>query len=148
MHRRDNTTQEEYVEKLSKRTELPFIPLFIEGKLGEEEVKQQIEIMLNVGHETTGSTTAYVILMLAMHQNIQKQVFAELQSVFDSQDEETTYEHIQKMQILDRVIKETMRLFPVGPVLERIATGDVPISNCVLPKSSCIIISFFTLHRV
>lgn len=127
---------------------MPFIPLFIEGKLGEEEVKQQIEIMLNVGHETTGSSTAYIILMLAMHPNIQEQVFAELQSVFDSQDEETTFEHMQKMQLLDRVIKETMRLFPVGPVLERIATADIPISNCVLPKNSCIIISFFTLHRV
>ncbi|XP_055297855.1 cytochrome P450 4C1-like [Sitodiplosis mosellana] len=147
MSRSDNTTQEEYIEKISKRAELPFIPLFIEGKLSEEVVKQQIEIMLNVGHETTGSTTAYVILMLAMHLNIQDQVLDELRSIFDTQDEETTYEHIQKMHLLDRVIKETMRLFPVGPFLERISTADVPISNCVLPKSTVILICFYTLHR-
>lgn len=144
MSREDSTTHDNF----PKKAELPFISLFIEGKLSEDVLKQQIEIMLDVGHETTGTTTAYVILMLAIHQKIQEQVFNEIYSIFDTQDEETTYEHIQKLHLLDRVIKETLRLCPVAPFSDRFTTADVPISNCVLPKNTFILMSYFTLHRV
>lgn len=133
---------------LPKKTELPFISLFIEGQISEDMLKQQIEIMLEVGHETTGTTSAYVILMLAMYPNIQEQVLDELHSVFDTQDEEITYEHIQKLHLLDRVIKETMRLIPIGPFIERVCTADVPITSYILPKNTFILICFYTLHRV
>lgn len=128
--------------------EHPFIGSYIQGKFSEDLMKQQIETMLNGGFETSGRAIAYVILMLAIHPNIQEQVFAELRSVFDTPDEETTYEHLQKLPLLDRVIKETMRLFPVAPFIERVSSAEVPISNCVLPKNTYISISFFTLHRV
>lgn len=144
MSREDDAANDNF----PKKSELAFISLFIEGKLSEDVLKQQIEIMLDVGHETTGTTTAYVILMLAIHQKIQEQVLNEIHSTFDTQDEETTYEHIQKLHLLDRVIKETLRLCPVAPFSDRIATADVPISNCVLPKNTFILISYFTLHRV
>ena len=133
---------------ITVRNENPFIGPYIEGKFSEDVLKQQIESILIAAFDSTGSTTAYAILMLAMHPNIQEQVFDELHSVFDAQDEETTYEHIQKMHLLDRVIKETMRLFPFGPFIERVSTAEVAISNCSLPKNTNISLSIFTLHRV
>lgn len=144
----NNNTQKENVEKLSGGPQLPIIPLFVEGKLGEEMVKQQIEIILLAGHDTTATTAVHTILMLAIHPQIQEQLVDELHSVFDAQDEATTYEHMQKLHHLDRVIKETMRLFPVAPFIERTATADVPISNCILPKNSLIPLSFYTMHRI
>lgn len=100
------------VHHISTGPQLPIIPLFIEGKLNEEMVKSQIEILLLAGFDTTSTTLSYVTLMLAIHPHIQDQVFDELHSIYQTQDEETTYEHILKMNVLDRVIKETMRLFP------------------------------------
>ncbi|XP_031632678.1 uncharacterized protein LOC116346652 [Contarinia nasturtii] len=132
---------------LSKGPHMPLIELFIEGKLSEEMVKQQIEIIIMAGFDTTATTTAYVTLMLAMHPHIQDQVFKESQMIFKAQNEDITYEHIQKMNILDRVIKETMRLFPVAALTSRVSTNEVSISNCVLPKDTVFEVAIYTLHR-
>lgn len=83
-----------------------------------------------------------------MYPDIQEKVFEELRSVFESQDEEMSYEHIQKLPYLDRVIKEGMRVLPVVPFMMRTATADTQISNCVIPKEAFILMSIFNLHRV
>lgn len=127
---------------------LSIIPLYFKGRLSEEMLKQQIETFLMAGYETTASTISYTILLLAMHPHIQEEVFHELLSAYDTQCEETTNEHINKLNLLDRVIKESMRLFPVGSIIERTSTADVPLKSCVLPKNTVILMSFFTMHRV
>lgn len=124
------------------------MPPCIEGQFSEEMVKQQIDVLLIAGHETTASTIAYVILMLAMHPNIQEQVFDELRSKYDSPDQETTYEKMQSLHLLDRVIKETTRLFPVVFGFSRTPAVDIPLKNCVIPKGVSIILPVYTAHRV
>lgn len=81
--------------------------MLVEGKMTEKMVKEQIGDFMIAGFETTSSTISYAILALAMNPNIQEDVFNELKSVYDTQNEDTTYEHIQKLHILERVIKET-----------------------------------------
>lgn len=127
---------------------MPIIPLYFKGRLSEEILKQQIETFLMAGYETTASTISFTILLLAMHPHIQDEVFLELLSVYDTQNEETTNEHIQKLHRLNRVIKESMRLLPVGSIIERTATADIPLRNCILPKNTIILMSFYTMHRV
>lgn len=132
----------------NKTTFLPFISLFLEGKLDEDLVKDQLETLLIAGYEPTTSTIANTILILAMHPSIQDQVFDELRSIYESPNGETTYEHIQKMHLLNRVINEVLRLCPPAHYLERSSTVDIPISNCVIPKGTMFLTMFYTLHRV
>lgn len=144
----NNNILQDVVAKQSTKSKLPIIPMLYEGKLSEEMVKQQIEILLMAGYDTTATTISYAILMLAMHPKIQEETFKELRSVYSTQDEDTTYDHIQKLNILDRVLKETMRLFPIAAQIGRFATADIPVSKCVIPKGSTITITIFTMHRV
>lgn len=130
------------------KSDCPLIPLYVKGELSEELVKQQIDVLLVAGHETTASTIAYAILMLAMHPNIQEQVFNELHSIYETQSQETNYEVMQKCELLDRVIKETMRLFPVVFAFLRTPTADIPLKSCVIPKGVTIAVPIYTLHRV
>lgn len=83
-----------------------------------------------------------------MHPDVQDKVYDELHEVFDEQDEIMTYEHIQRLTYLDRVIKEGLRLLPVVPFIMRTATADTQISNCIVPKDAFILMSLFNLHRV
>lgn len=131
-----------------KKTEFPLISLCADGKINEELVKQNIDILFIGGHETTASTIAYAILMLAMHPNIQDQVYDELHSMYDTQDQETTYELMPKFEILNRVIKETLRLFPSVYFFSRTSAVDVPLSSCIIPKGSTIGLPIYTMHRV
>ncbi|KAG5681624.1 hypothetical protein PVAND_011040 [Polypedilum vanderplanki] len=55
-------------------------------------------------------------MLLATHQEIQDRVAAEIKEVFYSDDIEISYDNIVKLEYLERVIKESLRLCPVVPV--------------------------------
>lgn len=129
-------------------TDFPLMPLCVEGQFSEEMVKQQIDVLLIGGHETTASTMAYAILMLAMHPNVQEQLFNELRSKYDTQGQETTYEKMLSLPLLDRVVKETMRLFPSIFSFSRTPAADISLKNFIIPKGITVILSVYTLHRV
>lgn len=66
--------------------------------------------------------------MLAMHQDIQDRIVCELSEVYQSATSTSTTESISKLDYMEKVIKETMRLLPVGPFLGRQCLGDTQLS--------------------
>lgn len=66
--------------------------------------------------------------MLAIHQDVQEKAFQEIKSAHSSQYSETDTEVMTKLNYLEMVIRETMRIFPVGPYLARECMEDVQIS--------------------
>lgn len=79
-----------------------------------------------------------ILLMLAMHQEVQKKVFQEICEIFEGRDVEVDNEIIGKLKYLDLVVKETMRLFPVAPIIGRKVTEDLQLdgdSTKLLPNS-------------
>lgn len=65
-----------------------------------------------------------------MHPDIQEQLYKEQQTIFGNVSREFNLEDLAGMVLLERVIKETMRLFPAGPLVSRAAAADVPL--CML----------------
>lgn len=55
--------------------------LFYTGKFPDQLVKEQIETVLIAGNETSALTLSYTILLLAMHPDIQDQLYDELRLV-------------------------------------------------------------------
>ncbi|XP_071579411.1 cytochrome P450 4g15-like [Temnothorax nylanderi] len=51
------------------------------------------------------------------------------------------------MHYLERVIKETMRIFPVVPIIARQVTEDLKIGKVILPKGTNIFIPIIKMHR-
>lgn len=64
-----------------------------------------------------------------MHQDVQEKVYKEILEVFNGQDVEVDTENINKLKYLELVIKETMRLFPVAPVIGRKLTADIELDG-------------------
>lgn len=73
------------------------------------------------GFETSALITSYCVLMLAMHKDIQQQVYEEIVQHYgrDTRQPTVVYEDLNKLEFLDRVLKETLRLFPVVPYFAR-----------------------------
>lgn len=124
------------------------LELFFTGKLDDKIIRDQVETIVIAGNETTALSLSYITLLLAMYPDVQEKVYDEVHSVFETQDEEITYEHIQRLPYLDRVIKEGMRILPVVPFMMRTATADTQITDCTIPKEAFILMSIFNLHRV
>lgn len=93
-------------------------------------------------------TSSWTLYMLGLHQDIQDRVRAELDNLMTEdrgkdyrgnyricpQDcqlagklflTDVTLEHIKEMKYLDRVIKETLRMWPSAPFISREMTEDL-----------------------
>ncbi|KAG4069559.1 hypothetical protein HA402_006925 [Bradysia odoriphaga] len=103
--------------------------------------------MLVAGNDTTALTMSHIILMLAMHPEVQEKAFQEIKDCHETQTSLTDAEIMAKLVYLEMCVKESMRLFPVGPFMGRQTTEDVKLSNCTVPKGTMLILSCHHLHR-
>ncbi|KIY51555.1 cytochrome P450 [Fistulina hepatica ATCC 64428] len=90
---------------------------------------ENISTFIMVGHETTSCSVIFTLLELARNQEIQAKLRKELQAASD-----VTYNTLSKLEYLDAVTKEGLRLHPASPRTDRIATEDD-----VLPQSKPIV---------
>lgn len=96
----------------------------------EQMTTEETQAILIAGADATALTLGYVLILLAMHQKTQTQVFAELDFVFGDSERDVTVEDLQHLPLLERVIKETLRLFPVAPIVGRHLYEDLAIGGC------------------
>lgn len=81
------------------------------------------------GLDTLSAAIPSVVLLIAMHPDVQEEIIKELDSVFSSVDEEVTDDNIDKLEYLDMVIKETLRIWPVVPFNTRKSVNQMTIGN-------------------
>ena len=113
----------------------------------DEEIHDHIYTFVAAGYETTASQTAFTLLLLAMHQEVQEKVFHEIFAAFPLNDEKISREKLESLQYLDMVIKESMRLLPPVPLIGRETLDELELSDLVVPKGVTLLINFFNLHR-
>jgi cytochrome P450 len=77
------------------------------------------------GHETSSTNMSWVMLRLANHLDVQKKVQEELDSIFGSDKTRTiTQNDVRKMDYLEMVIKETLRINPCIPTIFRLLKDE------------------------
>ncbi|KAI4473697.1 hypothetical protein M0804_015224 [Polistes exclamans] len=128
-----------------------FISLNEKGEISEQDIRDEINTIVITGSETTAGTLKFLFLMLASYPDIQQLAYDELYNIYGSSDTNEvpiTLEDINKMKYLERVIKETLRLFPAVPFIARTLSSDTEVDeNLVIPKNCTVAFSMFTLHR-
>nr|XP_043067633.1 probable cytochrome P450 313a2 [Drosophila bipectinata] len=123
--------------------------LYRNGEITLDEVKGESCNMVLAAFETTALTLNHLLIVLAMFPQYQELLFEELKEIFPAGgDLEVEYEDVQKLVYLDRVLNETLRLFPPIPISIRDAKEDLRLSNGVLiPKGVILCIDIFNIHR-
>lgn len=137
--------------------------------LDEQWVINEVDTIIFGGSETSALTLSNMLLMLAMHEDIQQKVYQEIVDVIGESDPfiPVKVEHITQLNYTEMVIKETMRLFPLGLFIGRSTTAPVKICNDVkstkikqteqipkffsanttIPPGATIACDIFTVHR-
>lgn len=84
-----------------------------------ENAAAQAFIFLTAGFETSASTLTFALYELAINPDLQNDLQRELDSVLQKHNEELTYDALQNMDLLDRVISGTKFGFKVCMVERR-----------------------------
>lgn len=92
------------------------------------------------GHDTTTAGICWALYLLGHNPKIQDEVFEELQNIFsDDPNRKITMKDLNEMKLLERVIKETLRLYPSVPFISRYLEEDIQLGK---PNS---VNNFFTI---
>ncbi|XP_050538613.1 cytochrome P450 4C1-like [Daktulosphaira vitifoliae] len=118
------------------------------ANFSNEEIRDEVVTMMIGGSETSAITNCFCILMLAIHQDIQDKVYDEIYQEMGDGDQTVTIEDTVKFVYLEQCIKETLRLYPVGPIILRRLQDDVKITNYSIPKGTTVIIPPIATHHL
>ncbi|KZT68370.1 cytochrome P450 [Daedalea quercina L-15889] len=99
-----------------------------EDRLADEEVISQMSLFIVGGLDTTASALSRVLMLLAEDPQRQQKLRQEL---LDSRAADgLPYDELNRLPFLDAVVRETLRLYPPGTIIFRMADKDT-----VLPLS-------------
>ncbi|CAH2000113.1 unnamed protein product [Acanthoscelides obtectus] len=112
----------------------------------DERAMSEIILFLIAGNETSSATLMYACLLLAMHPDIQEKLYHDVVSICGL-DDPITLEKLPKIDYAERIIKETLRLFPSAPIIGRYTQGDLDIGGRVIPKHSTVYLHIVYTHR-
>lgn len=91
--------------------------------------------------DTTSLGISFAVLMLAMHPKYQEKVYEEMLTVMPDPNMNLTHDDLTKLKFTDLCIRETLRLFPIVPIIGRYSTKPLKLSNgIVVPENVPIMI--------
>lgn len=118
-----------------------------DGKhIAEEELIQLVHSFIAAGHETSGAFLQWTLYYLATHPDIQQALRDEVHIVMGD-DQDVSYEHYQNMPIMDKVLKESLRLRPPIPIMLRSTSEDVLLEGYAVKKDTPILIMLGALQK-
>ncbi|BES99145.1 cytochrome P450 [Nesidiocoris tenuis] len=118
------------------------------GSWTEDDVHEEVNSVLFAGHDTSSGTSVYALWILGHHPEIQEKAYEELYEIFGEDDREVMMEDLQKMIYLEKIIKETLRILPIVPVIMRQLSQDLHLAGKPsIPAGANVLISPFLLHR-
>ena len=139
---------------VGEKRRLAFLDLMIETahvtkQLSDTEIKEQVDTIMFEGHDTTAAGSSFVLCMLGVHQDIQARVMAEQKEIFKGSDRDPTFNDTIEMKYLERVILETLRMYPPVPIIARKINQDLQLvsQNLVIPSGTTVIIGTYKMHR-
>jgi cytochrome P450 len=113
--------------------------------LSDEQIRDEAITLITAGHETTAVSLTYTTYLLAQHPEAERRLVAELDAALDG--ERPTMGDLPDLQFTERVVKESMRLYPPVPGIVREAAEDDRISGYPIPEGSKLFMNQWVVHR-
>jgi cytochrome P450 len=113
--------------------------------MSDDQLVDNLLTLLEAGHETTARALTWTLYLLARAPEWQERVRAEVATVAGK--DPITAAHVERFGVAERVIKESMRLYPPAPVVARSPTEAVELGGHRLEAETELIIPIFAVHR-
>ncbi|KAA8886246.1 cytochrome P450 [Nocardia colli] len=109
------------------------------------ELIDQVFTFLLAGAETTASAICWALYSV----NIDPELLDELQAEVDSvlAGRAAQFDDLDKLPTVGRVLTETLRMYPPGWMVTRIASRDTELNGCKIPAGTVIAISPHAIQR-
>ncbi|NJN14813.1 MAG: cytochrome P450 [Oscillochloris sp.] len=114
--------------------------------LSEHDLLGHAELLFIAGHETSSNALSFTLLLLSQHPDICADLVDELTGVLGA--DPPTVEQLRELPLLDRVIKESMRVLPPVPWNSRIAVAEDELAGQKILPATEILMSIYHTHHL
>jgi cytochrome P450 len=122
------------------------------GGMTDIQLRDEVMTIFLAGHETTSNALTWTFYLLSQNPTVGDRMYDELRSVLgenESSDSSRnpTVQDISKLVYTEKVLRESMRLYPPAWTIGRQAINDYKVDKYVIPAGSIILMSQYVMHR-
>jgi cytochrome P450 len=124
------------------------------GKMSDKQVRDEIMTIFIAGHETTANALTWTFYLLSQYPDIEKKLHDEIDSVLGAIDSNRdvnskilTAEDIPKLEYTEKVLRESMRLYPPVWTMGRYVENNYNVGEYTIPAGSSILMSQYLMHH-
>jgi cytochrome P450 len=114
-------------------------------RMTDQQVRDEAMTLFLAGHETTALALAWTGYLLAQHPEAEEKLRAELRAVLG--DRAPTVADLPRLPYAERVVLESMRLYPPAWAIGREALHDTEIGGYPVRKGTTLFMSQWVTHR-
>jgi cytochrome P450 len=111
----------------------------------DRQIRDEAMTLLLAGHETTANALTWVWYLLSGHPEVERALHAEIDCVLDGRAPAVA--DLPRLPYLERVITETLRLYPPAWVIGRRAIAAYPVAEYQVPARGIVFMSPYIMHR-
>jgi cytochrome P450 len=115
------------------------------GALSDRALRDEVATLVLAGHETTAVALSWAVVLLSRHPGVCRAVEAEVDGVLAGRAPDLA--DLPRLELVERVISETMRLYPPVWVFERQALAADELGGHAIPAGAAVVVCPYTLHR-
>jgi cytochrome P450 len=115
------------------------------SRMSDRQLRDEVLTFLIAGHETTALTLTWTWHLLAQHPEAEKKLHQELDRVLGGRLPE--FSDLPALIYTDRVIKESMRLYPPAWSLARTVISEFELRGYRIPAGANVVMSQWIMHR-
>lgn len=154
LRHRERVDRELLAEVARRRTEPPredVLSLLLEARdeqgqpMTDGELRDELVTLLVAGYDTTASALAWGLECLLSAPQVQARLEAELREVVGTGP--LRAEHLPRLEYLDAVVKEVLRLCSIVPLVSRKLRAPFEVGGYTLPAGVLVMPCPYLLHR-
>ena len=105
------------------------------GKMSDIQLRDEVMTIFLAGHETTSNALTWTLYLLSLHPDIEAKLDEELQTVLGDSRIIPTLFDVPKLAYTERILTESMRLYPPAWALGRQAINGTRLINIQLEQA-------------
>ena len=115
----------------------------------DRNLENQLMTMLSAGHHTTAGALTATVALLCQHPEVQARLRTEIAPLLSPSASETddVVAKIVQLPYLQAVCRESTRLFPPVPRVQRRTTLPTTLLGYSIPKDTYLVVSPWAVHR-
>ncbi|CAJ0829217.1 4865_t:CDS:2 [Entrophospora sp. SA101] len=113
--------------------------------MSDVEIINVISETFLAGIQTSSDAFSFVIYYVSSHPEVEQNILKEIEQVVGDKSN-LDYEDLKKMEYIEAVIKEVLRIRPIGTSIGREATNFDQIGDYKIPGSTLTVINVKSLH--